>query len=338
MPHPSVTSKAKETQQRIDCVASNSAETPGMISYIHLSLPSAVQCKTGMSGLRCKNWNDAFVAPCNSSKTLFPLLMNYNPLAYQSQGGSLRILSQHLALYPARLHKPSSGEHAAKGVTNRPCCILIMEKRTRYSDRWWQAALMVSLMETCLGEWSVSQYSKNNELPSVGSAIFKKPFSFCSTVISQTTPILSNMAQGKKSLAVNAQQSSLSLWITKQTVPSRASLSDLEIPQFDQQGPLLTVQPCAHRQHRFQMHIRIIFVNSQIHPTLSPGCCHPEPPPWDPAPSGHLHLSLYAFGSSVGFPNPVTALSSQPQLQPSPGYLGLPFSPGTIRPFCLWCL
>lgn len=39
---------------------------------------------------------------------------------------------------------------------------------------------MVSLMEACLAEWIVFQYSENNELPSVGSAIFKKPFSFCS--------------------------------------------------------------------------------------------------------------------------------------------------------------
>lgn len=69
-------------------------------------------------------------------------------------------------------------------------------------------------------EWSVFQYSGNNELPSVGSAIFKKPFSFCSTVISQATPTLSNTAQGKKRIAGNAWQSSLSLWTMKQTVPS----------------------------------------------------------------------------------------------------------------------
>lgn len=158
--------------------------------------------------------------PCNNPKTLLPFLRNYNPLTNPSQGLSLRIPWQHLNLCSAGLHKPSRREHTARGVINRPPYILIMEKRTRYSERWWQTALMVSLMEACLGEWSVFQYSGNNELPSVGSAIFKKPFSFCSTVISQATPILSNKAQGEKRTAGNAWQSSLSLWTVKQTVPS----------------------------------------------------------------------------------------------------------------------
>lgn len=113
-----------------------------------------------------------------------------------------------------------AGGNTLPGGMLGPSCILIMEKRARYSERWWQTALMISLMEACLGEWSVFQYSGNNELPSVGSAIFKKPFSFCSTVISQATPILSNTAQGKKRIAGNAWQSSLSLWTMKQTVPS----------------------------------------------------------------------------------------------------------------------
>lgn len=123
-------------------------------------------------------------------------------------------------LCSARPHKPSKREHTARAVMNRASCILIMNTRTRYSERWWQTALMISLMEACLGEWSVFQYSGNNELPSVGSAIFKKPLSLCSTVISQATPILSNVAQDKKRIAGNAWQSSLSLWTRKQTVPS----------------------------------------------------------------------------------------------------------------------
>lgn len=109
-------------------------------------------------------------------------------------------------------------------------------------------SLMISLMEACLGEWSVFQYSGNNELPSVGSAVFKKPFSFCSTVISQATPILSNMAQGKKTKCMAVQpiimdnkthcaKQHFTLWFRNPTVWSTQ---------------LFTVT----KQHRFHTHTR----------------------------------------------------------------------------------
>lgn len=78
---------------------------------------------------------------------------------------------------------------------------------------------MVALMEACLGERSAFQHSENNELPGVGSAISEKPFSSCSSYQpNYTVPF--KQGSGYKRGAGNAQQSSLSLRITKQTVPS----------------------------------------------------------------------------------------------------------------------
>lgn len=143
--------KPRESKS-VQTVLPQTAETQAMINDTQVSLPSAVQCKMRMSALWCKNWNDVFVVPQKQLTDIFT--ENYNPLADQSQGRSLWILSQHLAPYSAELHKPSSREPVAKGVPSRPHGILIMEQRTRYSDRWWQAALMDSLTEACLGEWS----------------------------------------------------------------------------------------------------------------------------------------------------------------------------------------
>lgn len=114
MLYPSVTGKAKEIKQWLDCVASNRAETHGMLSHIHsYLLQYSVKWERVVYDARMEIMY--LQLSCKSPKTLLPFLRNYNPLTYQSQGLSLRIPWQHLALCSARLHKPSRREHTARG-------------------------------------------------------------------------------------------------------------------------------------------------------------------------------------------------------------------------------
>lgn len=81
------------------------------------------------------------------------------------------------------------------------------------------------------------------------------------------------------------------------------------------------MQLCSHRQHRYQMQknssLGIIFIKSQIHPALSPECCHPEPLPWT---WFHRSISHSVFTLQIFLSD---AWSLSLQLRPQPRVLQL---------------